>query len=593
MTTAAATAASAIAPDTSGMNFWRDDPAVGQLLSLYVEPGLFAHLAPHLDELGGRAAGDLDEAARLADRHPPVLHHRDRFGRDVQWIEYHPAYRQLEQAAFGRYGMHAMSHRAGVLGWPGPLPAVAKHVFTLLFNEAEFGLGCPINLTDSAAHLVATYGSPALREYLLPRMLTQDLSRIWQGAQFMTEQEGGSDVGAATTLAVADGSDALGPRYRLHGQKWFCSNADAAVATLLARPAGAPAGGRGLGLFVMSRTLPDGTANGYRIVRLKDKLGTRSMASGEIHLHGAIAYPLGDLSAGLRQMMSMVNWSRLSNGIKSAALMRRSVLDAWQVMRHRQVFGQPLLALPLAVRQMLKVQLPAEEALSVGFFVADALDRAGGGAARGDNAAAAVVRLGTPLLKFRATRDARRVTGDAMEIRGGCGYVEDFANARLVRDAHLGSIWEGTTNVVAIDALRRAVGRQGCLDAWVAALDARLDACRTAPGRLRDGARQALHAAAALVQRTVRDGRELLYRRTGSTLYHATAAALMVWEGERLLATHGDCRRWLWARSVLDERLSADDPLSPRGDAERERRMLDMVMAAHADEPAVRGWAMA
>jgi hypothetical protein len=575
--------ASAIAPDTSGMNLYRDDHAVDDLLSLYLPAALHGHLRPHLDELGRLAAGELDEAARLADRHPPQLHHRDRFGRDLQWIEYHPAYRQLEEAAFGRFGLHAMSHREGVLGWPQRFPTVAKHAFTLLFNEAEFGLGCPINVTDSAAHLIAQFGSESIRARFLPRMLTQDMAQHWQGAQFMTEKEGGSDVGESTTVAVRDAQqprDATGERYRLHGEKWFCSNADAEVVTLLARPEGAPAGNAGLGLFVMPRWLDDGMPNHFRILRLKDKLGTRSMASGEVRLDGAIAYPLGELAAGLKQMMSMVNWSRLSNGIKSAALMRRAVLDAWQVMRHRKVFGQSLATLPLAVRQMLKVQLPAEQALSMGFFTADALDRAEGpGAARGDNDAAAVVRLATPVLKFRATRDARKVTGDALEIRGGCGYVEDFVNARLLRDAHLGSIWEGTSNVVAIDALRRAVGRQDCLGAYVAALQSRLDVAGAAPPLLRARAGTALLLAADLATRTVASGQEHRFRQAASALYHASTAALMVWEGALLAGTRGDARRWLWAKLVLDERLSAKDPLSPDGDAAHEQRVLDLLQA--------------
>ena len=210
------------------------------------------------------------------------------------------------------------------------------------------------------------------------------------------------------------------------------------------------------------------------------------MASGEVSFDGAIAYPLGQLDAGFKQMAEMINWSRLSNGVKSAALMRRAVLDAWQVYRHRQVFGARLLDLPLAQRQLLKIQLPSEQALSMSFFTADALDEAeypGRGQA---NEARAVLRLATPILKLRATRDARRVTGDAMEVRGGCGYVEDFANARLVRDAHLGSIWEGTSNIVAIDAVRRAIGRNGCQGAYEAALLDRLERCPELPAALRE-----------------------------------------------------------------------------------------------------------
>src|SRR5216110_1853766 len=194
-----------LAPDTTGMNFYRADPALTDLLRLHLPEPLFRHIEPHLDRLGGLAGGHLDECARLADRHVPVLHQRDRFGRDAQWIEYHPAYRELERAAFGEFGIHAMSIRKGILGWPEKYPVVAKHAFTFLFNQAEFGLGCPINVTDGCAKLLANFGSEALKARYLDGLTQTDMSKLTQGGQFMTEKEGGSDVGKLTTTAVREG----------------------------------------------------------------------------------------------------------------------------------------------------------------------------------------------------------------------------------------------------------------------------------------------------------------------------------------------------------------------------------------------------
>ena len=174
----------AIAPDTTGWNFFQADSGLRDLLALYLTQDLNTHLTPYLERLGELVAGRLDRAAHLADRHPPVLHHRDRFGNDEQWIEYHPAYRELEQAAFGDFGIHALSHRGDVVGWPEPLPVVAKHAFTYLFNQTEFGLGCPINVTDSGAHCVRLFGDAALKERFLGRMLSTDLNALWQAAQF-------------------------------------------------------------------------------------------------------------------------------------------------------------------------------------------------------------------------------------------------------------------------------------------------------------------------------------------------------------------------------------------------------------------------
>jgi alkylation response protein AidB-like acyl-CoA dehydrogenase len=541
-----------LAPDTSGMNFYRADPALSDLLRIHLPDSLFTHIEPHLERLGGLAGGHLDECARLADRHVPVLHQRDRFGRDSQWIEYHPAYRELERAAFGEFGIHAMSLRKGILGWPDKYPVVAKHAFTFLFNQAEFGLGCPINVTDGCAKLLANFGSEALKARYLDGLTQTDMTKLTQGGQFMTEKEGGSDVGTLTTSAVQQGD-----HWRLTGEKWFCSNADAEVVMLLARPDGAEAGTRGVGLFLMPRRLEDGSQNHYRIVRLKDKLGTRSMASGEIKLEGAIAYAVGRLDRGFVQMAEMVNSSRLSNGVKSTALMRRAHHDAMTVARNRVVFGQRIIDLPLARRQLMKIMLPTEQALSMSFLTADALDRA----EAGSQDAAALLRILTPTLKFRSTRDARKVCGDALEMRGGIGYIEEFATARLLRDAHLGSIWEGTGNIVAIDALKRAVGRHGAEAALAADLHARLDDSTRVPqawcDRLRDLVDRAIGFAREVASRS---DNEAEARRATSLLYHVASAVALAWEGGRIHDMRGDARRLLLSRMVIDHRVSANDP---------------------------------
>ncbi|TWB88125.1 hypothetical protein FBZ93_119115 [Bradyrhizobium macuxiense] len=541
-----------LAPDTTGMNFYRADPALTDLLKLHLPEALFRHIEPHLDRLGGLAGGTLDECARLADRHTPVLHQRDKFGRDVQTIEYHPAYREIEKAAFGEFGIHALSIRKGIMGWPDKYPVVAKHAFTFLFNQTEFGMGCPINVTDGCAKLLANFGSEALKAKYLDGLTQTDMSKLTQGGQFMTEKEGGSDVGTLTTRAVQDGD-----HWRLYGEKWFCSNADAKVVMLLARPEGAGPGTKGVGLFLMPRFLDDGSQNHYRIVRLKDKLGTRSMASGEIKFDGAIAYAVGKLDRGFVQMAEMVNSSRLSNGVKSTALMRRAWHDAITVAKGRVVFGQRIIDLPLARRQLMKIMLPTEQALSMSFLTADALDRA----EAGSQDAAALLRILTPTLKFRATRDARKVCGDAMEVRGGIGYIEEFVTPRLLRDAHLGSIWEGTGNIVAIDALKRAVGRHGADNALAADLHARLDDSPNVPqawrNRLRDLSDRAIAFAREVASRIDNEGDA---RRATSLLYHVASAVALAWEGGRIHEMRGDARRLLLSRMVVDHRVTPGDP---------------------------------
>ncbi len=535
-----------LAPDTSGMNFYRADPALTDLLRLHLPDALFRHIEPHLDRLGALAGGHLDECARLADRHVPVLHQRDRFGRDVQWIEYHPAYRELEKRRVRRIRHSRDVGSQGHSGLAGQTyPVVAKHAFTFLFNQAEFGLGCPINVTDGCAKLLSTISaSEALKARYLDGLTQTDMSKLTQGGQFMTEKEGGSDVGTLTTTAVQEGD-----HWRLSGEKWFCSNADAEVVMLLARPEGAGAGTRGVGLFLMPRRLDDGSQNHYRIVRLKDKLGTRSMASGEIKLEGAIAYAVGKLDRGFVQMAEMVNSSRLSNGVKSTALMRRAHHDAMTVAQNRVVFGQRIIDLPLARRQLMKIMLATEQALSMSFLTADALDRA----EAGSQDAAALLRILTPTLKFRATRDARKVCGDALEMRGGIGYIEEFATARLLRDAHLGSIWEGTGNIVALDALKRAVGRHGADAALAADLHARLDDSANVPQAWRDRLRDLTDRAIGFAREVAaRADNEAEARRATSLLYHVASAVALAWEGGRIHEMRGDARRLLLSRLVID-----------------------------------------
>lgn len=557
-----------IAPDTSGQNFYRADPSLADLLRIHLAPKLFAHIEPHLDRLGGLVGGRLDECGRIADKHHPVLHPRDRFGRDVQSIEYHPAYRELEAAAFGEFGIHAMSHREGILGWPSTYPVTAKHAFTFLFNQAEFGMGCPINVTDGAAKLLSRFGDDALKAKYLDGLTQTDMGKLTQGGQFMTEKEGGSDVGTLTTRAIPEGE-----HWRLTGEKWFCSNADAEIVMLLARPQGATPGTRGVGLFLMPRRLDDGSPNHYRIVRLKDKLGTRSMASGEIKLEGAIAYAVGKLDRGFVQMAEMVNSSRLSNGVKSSALMRRAWHDAMTVARGRVVFGRRIADMPLARRQMMKITLATEQALSMSFLTADALDRA----EAGSRDAAALLRILTPTLKFRATRDARQVTGDAMEMRGGVGYIEDFATARLLRDAHLGSIWEGTSNIVALDAITRAVGRHGAESALAAEWHSRLDDAPDVPQAWRDRLRVYADRAIALAREVAADGdNEAEARRATSVLYHVGSAIALTWEAARIHAARGDARRLLLAKLVVDHRLATPDPFALRNTTQ-ERVIADAL----------------
>jgi alkylation response protein AidB-like acyl-CoA dehydrogenase len=558
-------------PDQRGVNLFTSDPEFMRLLAIYLPPDLLAHLRPRFERLGAQAGGMLDELAGVADRNPPVLEHRSRTGADLQRIIKHPAYVEMERLAFGDHALAAISHRDDVLGWQGRMPATVKYALTYLFVQAEFGLCCPVSMTDSLARTLKKFGAPELVARYLPSLTSVDLDELAQGAMFMTEQGAGSDVAATTTLARPDPVEP--GAWLLEGDKWFCSNPDAALAMVLARVEGAQPGMPGVSLFLLPRVLPDGTRNHYRIVRLKDKLGTRSMASGEIRLEGARAWLVGEHGRGFVQMADMVNNSRLSNGVRAAGLMRRAVSEAFFVARQRVAFGRRLVDLPLMRRQLLKLLVPAEQARTMMFQTARALQRADAG----DNRAYALARILTPLIKFRACRDARKVTGDAMEVRGGCGYIEEWGDARLVRDAHLGSIWEGTSNIVALDVVR-AMRREQSLDAlrehWAELLEGlRLEpALRTTLDDLVVRAvRLAEHAAA---------GAEVEARRAASALYHLTSAIAMLWEAEQA----GSAERAALARLTIAYRLQPQDPLGCEADPALSE-LEELLLAEPASRP--------
>jgi alkylation response protein AidB-like acyl-CoA dehydrogenase len=529
-------------PTTRGLNFYLEDRNLRWLCSTLMPRDVFERAEPHLIALGEAAGGVIDTLAADADRNPPVLRPYDERGRRIDEVVRHPAYRELERIAFSRFGLAAMSHRDGVLGWPGRVPHLVKYALVYLFAQSEFGLLCPVNVTDSTSRMLRLYGSPDLQARYLPKLTTTDFDDMWQGTQWMTEKTGGSDVGASTTVARpgADGT------WRLWGDKWFCSNANADCALTLARPDGAPAGTKGLAMFLVPKSLPDGTKNAWTINRLKDKLGSRSMATGEVTYAGAVAWLVGKPDQGFKQMMEMVNVSRLANAIRAAAIMRRSLLESLVHARHRAAFGRAVTDLPLMRQNLLEMLLDTEAATTVVLNAAAVFDGWDTGSAEDRK----LFRLLTPLAKYWTTMRARWVASEGMNVRGGNGYVEEWPNARLVRDSYLGAIWEGTSNVVALD-VQRAVTKDGCLAPFAGLVSRRLATVSERGAKpWVDVVLQALEAVEQQVARwpnASKPERDLESRPVADTLYHLLASSLLFAEGQTLREQSDDCRKLLVA----------------------------------------------
>jgi alkylation response protein AidB-like acyl-CoA dehydrogenase len=315
-------------------------------------------------------------------------------------------------------------------------------------------------MTDGAARTLLSHGNQALIERAVPRLTSRDPARMWTSGQWMTERTGGSDVGLSETVARL-GEDG---RWRLSGTKWFTSATTSQMALTLARPEGNPAGGRGLALFYLELLGDDGGRNGISVNRLKDKLGTRKVPTAELTLDGTVATPVAGLSEGTRSITPMLNITRTWNAVCAASGMRRGLALARDYAHRREAFGAALADKTLHLETLAGLAAESEAAFLLTFFAVELLGRAEAGAA--SEADQAILRLATPVVKATTGKQAVAVASEVLEAFGGAGYVEDTGLPALLRDAQVLPIWEGTTNVLSLDALR-ALGANGSgLEAW-------------------------------------------------------------------------------------------------------------------------------
>jgi alkylation response protein AidB-like acyl-CoA dehydrogenase len=342
-----------------------------------------------LADAGRLVARTVEPLAATADRHPPVLHQYDPRGARIDEIEFHPAYDGLMDAAL-RFGLVRAPYVGGWRGLAGPAPRVLVTALHYLWLQADQSIvGCPVSMMDAGARLLSLHDAELAARHL-PR-IADDTGNHLTVAMFLTEKGGGSDVGANETVAVR-GEDG---EWRLHGEKWFCSCPHSDLLLVMARPEGAGPGTAGLGVFLVRRHLDDGSRNAYVIHRLKEKFGTRGMPSGEVGLRGAVAEPVGRIERGMKQMLDMVNMTRVGIAAQAAGLMRRCVAESLLHCAGRVAFGRRLDEQPLMLDTLAELVVDSVAALTMALGVAEVLDRADGG----DRRAAATLRLLTPLAK--------------------------------------------------------------------------------------------------------------------------------------------------------------------------------------------------
>lgn len=440
---------------TRKQSWFETDGALKQILTRQLGH-TFEQAKPRLARMGDAAANEGAQWAHQADHQGPRLVTHDHTGARIDEIDYHHSYRELQRLGYGG-GIVAATYAPELAAERGQAGKALTFGLGYLFAQAEAGMFCPVCMTDGAARLLVRHGTPQLQQRFVPRLASTDPKTLFTGAMFLTEKAGGSDVGQIATIAKG-GAGEPGEKVTLFGDKWFCSNVDADVIMILARPEGAGPGTRGLGLYVLPRTLDDGRRNAFRIDRIKDKLGERSFPTGEVTLEGAEAYLLGGPGQGFHQMAEMLNLSRLYNAIASVAVMRRSVVEALDWAEQRVAFGKTIIEHPLLSEVLLDMASEQRLALLWAFRGVQLMDRLDGG--QSTEVERRTLRMLTPLLKYVLGKWAVRVASEGVEVLAGNGYIEDWPMARVLRDAQVLPIWEGTTNILVLDAFR-ALRKEG------------------------------------------------------------------------------------------------------------------------------------
>jgi putative acyl-CoA dehydrogenase len=446
-------------PHLGDQNLWSDDVALRE--AVLREGGGWAE--EKLAAFGAIAgAAEIFEKADLANRHSPELKSFDRYGMRINQIEYHPAYHDLMAVA--------IENEVPSFAWTHARPGahVVHAALTYMLSQPEGGVMCPMAMTYSA--IPALRMTPSIGDEWIPRLLSTsydprdvpvtEKSGATMG-MFMTEKQGGSDVRANSTRAVATGKlTGEGAEYRLTGHKFFCSAPMCDAFLTLAYT------DVGLSCFLVPRWTQAGERNNLAIQRLKNKLGNRSNASTEMEFQDTWGTMVGEEGRGVRTIIEMVTGNRFYCTASSAAIMRQGLVQTLHHTRHRAAFQKKLIDQPLMRNVIADLAIEAEAAVALTLRIGRAMDES----AEDDNAAT-LARLGTAVGKYWNCKRAPGHAFEALECLGGPGYIEDSLMPRLYREAPVNSIWEGSGNVICLDVLRTMYREEAAAPSLIAELD--------------------------------------------------------------------------------------------------------------------------
>jgi putative acyl-CoA dehydrogenase len=486
-------------------NQYDDDALLRSYLRWRLPSKMLSEVEPDLRRLGERVATDILALGEAAEASPPGHVPYDAWGRRVDRIETSDAWGELDRIS-AMEGIVATAYERK----HGAHSRVDQFARLYLFAPSSALYSCPLAMTDGAARFLEVHGGEATRS-VFAHLTSRDPRQFWTSGQWMTERTGGSDVGSTSTLAQCESGD----EYRLYGLKWFTSATTSQVAMTLARIDGAPGGGTGLSVFLIELRDRNGLLRNIRVDRLKDKLGTRALPTAELTLEGTPARLVGGSGDGIRKISTLFNITRVYNAVAAVAGMRRCVALATDYSRRRLAFGKPLIEHPLHVETLAELQLQLRASFLLAFRVAELLGKEE--CREASESELHLLRLLIPVAKLYTAKQAIAIASETVEAFGGAGYVEDTGIPRLLRDAQVLSIWEGTTNVLSLDTLR-AMDRVDALAAWTANLRRRLSAIDAADLRpSADRVASAVQGIEDYAIRAARSGKE--FQQTGARAF--------------------------------------------------------------------------
>ncbi|MFK5708180.1 acyl-CoA dehydrogenase family protein [Lysinibacillus boronitolerans] len=428
-------------------NFFTEDETLQKILEMMLDKEFLSYAHRELTDFGELCAGDIDTRAKYTDRQgEPRLQRYDAYGEEISEVWVNDGYKKTIEETYNT-GIVGYVHKdIPQLGHKGNY--VYSFAQGYMLSHAEPGFYCPVTLTMATAYLLDHYADEEVKQRFLPHVCATGDTDLYEGATFLTERQGGSDVGANVVEARKDGT-----AYRLYGEKYFASNAGmCGVAMVLARLEDAPAGSKGLTLFAVPWRKEDGTANHLRIRRLKDKLGVRAVPSGEVEFEGALAYVVGEQNKGIYYMLEALSLSRICNAVASIGIMRRGFLEAKHYVTNRHAFGKPLTQYPMIQDTLGKFAAKLHVEVATVFDLIQLYDKVTSG--QGTQQDLIMNRLYIAIMKKETAEQAVHYASEAIELHGGNGYIEDFVTPRLLRDAQVLTVWEGTANILALELIR-------------------------------------------------------------------------------------------------------------------------------------------